>query len=414
MGTAIHTDQSYQSGVLMQFRSLVSQKHVDEFLSAEFVQRQSVSIKEVPGMRLIKNRVGPASWVLAYPCPDTQMKQQIRLGEAPACDLERAKWLARRFISRLYAPDVAFMVLPSEKQSAPTFEAFALNTYLPSVQARKKSVGTDVSLLNNHLLPAFGHMYLTDIKPLDVQSFVNALSAKGMAPASRNRILMLLKFMFNSAIKWEVQGVVSNPCKGISELQENNHMERFLTSDEAQRLRSAIAESANPMLGPLVQLMMLTGCRRGEALNAKKTDFDLERGSWLLPDPKGGKARHIPMNERAIDTVKAALLLAQNLNHNFEQTEYVFANPRTGLPFEQIYYSWNTARKKAGLEGLRMHDLRHSFASAMVNSGMTLYDVKEILGHANIKTTQRYAHLSNHRLRTAAESVSKFYGDDGW
>jgi integrase len=244
--------------------------------------------------------------------------------------------------------------------------------------------------------------------------FVNALSAKGMAPASRNRILMLLKFMFNSAIKWEVQGVVSNPCKGISELQENNHMERFLTSDEAYRLRAAIAESANPMLGPIVQLMMLTGCRRGEALNAKKTDFDLERGSWLLPDPKGGKARHIPMNERAVETVRAAILLAQNLNHNFEQTEYVFANPRTGLPFEQIYCSWNSARKKAGLEDLRMHDLRHSFASAMVNSGMTLYDVKEILGHANIKTTQRYAHLSNHRLRTAAESVSKFYGDDGW
>ena len=365
-------------------------------------------------MRLIKNRVGPANWVLAYPCPDTQIKQQIRLGEAPACDLERAKWLARRFISRLYAPDAAFMVMPGEGLSAPTFEAFALNTYLPSVQARKKSLGTDVSLLKNHLLPAFGHRYLTDIKPLDVQSFVNALSAKGMAPASRNRILMLFKFMFNSAIKWEVQGVVSNPCKGISELQENNHMERFLTSDEAQRLRSAIAESVNPLLGPLVQLMMLTGCRRGEALNAKKTDFDLERGSWLLPDPKGGKARHIPMNERAIDTVKAALLLAQSLNHNFDQTEYVFANPRTGLPFEQIYYSWNTARKKAGLDDLRMHDLRHSFASAMVNSGMTLYDVKEILGHANIKTTQRYAHLSNHRLRKAAESVSTFYGQQGW
>jgi site-specific recombinase XerD len=398
----------------MQFRSLLSQKQVDEFLNSDSVQRQSVSIKEMPGLRLIKNRVGPASWVLAYACPDTQIKQQIRLGEAASCDLDRAKWLARKFISRVYAPDAAVMVLPSALEMSPTFAVFALHTYLPSVQVRKKSVATDVSLLNNHLLPAFGHKRLTDIKPLDVQAFVNALSAKGMAPASRNRILMLLKFMFNSAIKWEVQGVVSNPCKGISELQENNHMERFLTSDEAQRLRAAIAESANPMLGPIVQLMMLTGCRRGEALNAKKTDFDLERGSWLLPDPKGGKARHIPMNERAIDTVKAAMLLAQNLNHNFEQTEYVFANPRTGLPFEQIYYSWNTARKKAGLEGLRMHDLRHSFASAMVNSGMTLYDVKEILGHANIKTTQRYAHLSNHRLRTAAESVSKFYGDDGW
>jgi integrase len=169
-------------------------------------------------------------------------------------------------------------------------------------------------------------------------------------------------------------------------------------------------QSVNPLLGPLVQLMMLTGCRRGEALNAKKKEFDLERGSWLLPDPKGGKARHIPMNERAIDTVKAALLLAQSLNHNFDKTEYVFANPRTGLPFEQIYYSWNTARKKAGLDDLRMHDLRHIFASAMVNSGMTLYDVNEILGHANIKTTQRYAHLSHDTLLEAANTASNAVG----
>ena len=116
----------------MQFRSLVSQKHVDEFLSAEFVQRQSVSIKEVPGMRLIKNRVGPASWVLAYACPDTQMRQQIRLGEAASCDLERAKWLARKFISRVYAPEAAVMVLPSALVQSPTFAVFALQTYLPS------------------------------------------------------------------------------------------------------------------------------------------------------------------------------------------------------------------------------------------------------------------------------------------
>jgi site-specific recombinase XerD len=160
--------------------------------------------------------------------------------------------------------------------------------------------------------------------------------------------------------------------------------------------------------------MMLTGCRRGEALNSKKADFNLERGSWLLPDPKGGKARHIPMNERAVETVKTALLLGQSMSHSYVLNPYLFANPRTGLPFEQVYYSWDTARKKAGLQDLRMHDLRHSFASAMVNSGMTLYDVKEILGHANINTTQRYAHLSNHRLRQAAESVSKFYGDEGW
>jgi site-specific recombinase XerD len=398
----------------MRLRALTNQIDVDSFIALATEGRRALSVKGIPGLKLVKNRAGSATWVLSYACPDTRMKQVIRLGDSNDCNIEQAKWQARKFVSKVYAPDGAELAMPSLAKDALTFEAFAVNTYLPSIKARKKSVGTDVSLLKNHLLPAFGHQRMTDIKPLHVQSFVNALSAKGMAPASRNRILMLLKFMFNSAIKWEVEGVVSNPCRGISDLLENNKMERFLNSDEAQRLRSAIAESSNPMLGPIVQLLMLTGCRKGEALNAKKTDFDFDRGSWLVPNPKGGKARHIPMNERAVETVKAALLLAQSLNRNFEQTEYVFANPRTGLPFEQIYFSWNTARKKAGLDDLRMHDLRHSFASAMVNSGMTLYDVKEILGHANIKTTQRYAHLSNSRLRKAAESVSDFYGDQGW
>jgi site-specific recombinase XerD len=399
----------------MKFKPLMIQKDVDKFISAEYFARRSISVRGIEGLKLIQNRPHIAAWVLEYMCPDTQMRQLIRLGESVSCDLERAKLLARKFVSKLYLSDLAEMVLPSPAVSlGPTFEAFAVNTYLPSVKARKKSLGTDISLLKNHLLPVFGDRLLAEIKPLDVQSFVNGLSAKGMAPASRNRILMLLKFMFNSAIKWEVPGVVSNPCKGISDLLENNKMERFLSSDEAQRLRAAIAESANPMLGPIIELLMLTGCRKGEALQAKKTDFDFERGSWLVPNPKGGKARYIPMNGRAVDTVRGALLLAQNLNPRFEQTEYVFANPRTGLPFEQIYFSWNAARTKAGLEDLRIHDLRHSFASAMVNSGMTLYDVKEILGHANIKTTQRYAHLSNSRLRKAAESVSDFYGDQGW
>jgi integrase len=389
----------------------MNQSQIDLLLGTEFISRKSVSIKDIPGLRLVINRAGLGQWVIQYTCPDTDLRQLIRLGDSATCDLARAKMLARSFISKVYANDD---VLSGSMEGALTFGAFALRTYLPSVKDRKKSWATDQSLLNNHLLPAFGQRELADIRPLDVQTFVNGCAAKGLAPASINRILMLLKFMFNRAIVWEMPGMVSNPCKGISELIQNNKMERFLSSNEAQRLKLAIAESANPMLGPIVKLMMLSGCRRGEALRAKKSDFDLERGSWLIPNPKGGKARHIPMNSNAVKTIRSSLLLGASLSHNYEQNSYIFVNPRTGLPFEQIYYSWDTARKKAGLDDLRIHDLRHSFASAMVNSGMTLYDVKEILGHANIKTTQRYAHLSNQRLREAAESVSDFYGDQIW
>ena len=96
------------------------------------------------------------------------------------------------------------------------------------------------------------------------------------------------------------------------------------------------------------------------------------------------------------------------------ESHYLFPNPSTGEPFQQIFYSWDKARKASHIDSVRMHDLRHSFASAMVNSGMTLYDVKQILGHSNIRTTERYAHLSNSRLRQAADSVGDFYNNQNW
>ena len=85
----------------------------------------------------------------------------------------------------------------------------------------------------------------------------------------------------------------------------------------------------------------------------------------------------------------------------------MFANPVTGKPFVSIFCSWNTARKRAGLADVRIHDLRHSFASFLVNSGRSLYEVQKILGHTQIKTTQRYAHLANDTLLDAANQVSK-------
>jgi site-specific recombinase XerD len=106
--------------------------------------------------------------------------------------------------------------------------------------------------------------------------------------------------------------------------------------------------------------------------------------------------------------------MKREVNQVTRESPYLFPNPKSGEPFQQIFYSWNKARKAANIDTVRMHDLRHSFASALVNSGMTLYDVKEILGHTNIKTTERYAHLSNSRLRQAAESVTTFYENQDW
>ena len=94
---------------------------------------------------------------------------------------------------------------------------------------------------------------------------------------------------------------------------------------------------------------------------------------------------------------------------NIGECKFIFPNIATGKPYTQIFYPWDIARKRAGLGDVRIHDLRHSFASALVNEGMTLYDVKELLGHANIATTQRYAHLSQQRLMEAASKADLHY-----
>ena len=291
---------------------------------------------------------------------------------------------------------------------------FYLDHYLPYIKVAKRSWATDVSVLSNHILPLLGGYAMIDLKPFMVQEMVQVLIKKGLSPSTCNRALIILRFMFNCALRWEILPKMDNPCKNVKELTLNNKKERFLNGNEISALKIELAKSKNKLLPYIVQLLILTGCRRGEALNAQIQHFDLGRGDWVVPLPKAGKARHIPMSDTAIHTVRATIQFKQSLNQVTNESHYLFPNPSTGEPFQQIFYSWDKARKAAHIDTVRMHDLRHSFASAMVNSGMTLYDVKEILGHSNIRTTERYAHLSNSRLRQAAGAVSTFYDNQDW
>ncbi len=295
-----------------------------------------------------------------------------------------------------------------------TLNQFHLDHYLPYIKVAKRSWGTDVSVLKNHILPMLGGYAMLDLKPFVIQEMVQALVKKGLSPSTCNRALIILRFMYNCGLKWEVLPKMENPCKNVKELTLNNKKERFLNGNEISTLKLELAKSKNKFLPYIVQLLILTGCRRGEALNAQIQHFDLGRGDWVVPLPKAGKARHIPLNDLAIQTIRAAIVMKQSYNQVAKESHFLFPNPATGEPFQQIFYSWDKARKAAHIDTVRMHDLRHSFASAMVNSGMTLYDVKEILGHSNIRTTERYAHLSNSRLRQAAGAVSTFYENQDW
>jgi integrase len=320
---------------------------------------------------------------------------QRKIGNAAILSVIEARDLARLYLAKISLGQDPFLHAPINP--SPTLGSFALEDYLPYVKTYKKSWNMDESRLRNHLFPHFGKIRMNDIEKRDVVSLINEM-AENFKPGTINRVIILLRYMFNLAIRWEVRGVTRNPTSGIPLLKENNQNDRFLSALDAKALLRAINYSRNKMLKHIIPMLILTGARKREVLDAKWEDFDLDRGIWRIPNTKSGKARAVPLSDTARDLVK-----------KLEATmccDYVFANPNTCKPYNSFYYSWHTARKDAGLADLRVHDLRHSFASFLVNAGRSLYEVQTLLGHSQITTTQRYAHLSTDSLRSASNEVS--------
>ena len=325
----------------------------------------------------------------------------MKLADAKDVSLSQARTLAYRACNK-----IAMGEDPLEEKvvlrQVPTFAQFIDEQYIPYVKTYKRSWDTDVSLLKNHLLPRFASRHLDTISRQDIQRMHQERRASGAAPGSANRLLIMMRYIYNLALKWEVPGIKTNPCAGVPLLEDNKKKERYLSVDEAQRLYEAVCTSENPMLRYIVTMLLLTSARKREVLDARWQDFDLSRRIWRIPMSKSGKARHVPLADGAM-TVLATM--PRNLH-----TDYVFASPNTNKPNVSIFSAWNTARKNAGLSDVRMHDLRHSFASLLINSGRTLYEVQHILGHTQVKTTQRYAHLSQDTLLDAANAATRAVG----
>jgi integrase len=323
--------------------------------------------------------------------------RQVKIGDAQMIRVSDARRLAEQ-VGR----DAALGDDPMKKRflsrSVLSFEEFIEQQYLPYVRTYKRSWADDASLLKNHLLPRFGKCRLDEIARQDVQQMHQDRRAAGAAPGSANRLLILMRYIYNLALRWEVAGVAANPCKGIPLLEENNKKERYLSADEAERLYHAVCRSENPMLRYIVPMLILTGARKREVLDARWEDFNQARRIWRIPVTKAGKARYVPLSDGALNVLSSL--------PTTPACPWAFPNPETGRPYVSIFYAWDTARRKADLSDVRIHDLRHSFASLLINSGRTLYEVQQILGHTQVKTTQRYAHLSQDTLLAAANTAT--------
>ena len=287
-----------------------------------------------------------------------------------------------------------------EARETPTLSEFVRDRYMPHIRGNKRSWKSDETLLRLHILPAFSRQPISAITTAEVLAFQHGLKAKGYAPGTCNRVLVLVRYLFNLAAKWEVEGAGQNPARKVDLYKLNNERQTFLSKEQVAALLDALAMSHNKDLLAIVKFLLLTGARKQEALKAEWRQVDLANRTWVIPLSKSGTARKVAISD-------ALVALLETLPSR-EKSPYLFTNPATAKPYVAIWYAWDSARKRAGLAYVRIHDLRHSFASFLVNSGRSLYEVQKLLGHAHIKTTQRYAHLSDETLISAANTASSF------
>lgn len=280
------------------------------------------------------------------------------------------------------------------------FDAFVSNVYLPHMRLRKRSWRVDERISQRYLSPAFGDKKLSTIERQEVELWLHELAFSGLAPASCNRIIAVFKTICTLAEQYGVFSPGFSPAAGVKPLKVRTLRERYLTPDEAQRL----FQELNAHLCPdslAILLLLLTGARKSEILKARWEYVRQDLRLLVVPLSKSGKPRYIPLSEAAMEVLRA---LPRSKN-----VPWLFPGRDPEKPRSDIFPFWSKVRRKLGLFDVRIHDLRHTFASFLVNTGHSLYEAQKLLGHTDPRTTTRYAHLGQAALLAAAEAVSSIF-----
>ena len=251
--------------------------------------------------------------------------------------------------------------------------------------------------LRNHILPAFGTKAVAAVGRAEVAAFHYRLRE---TPRAANRALMVLSKMYSLAEAWGMAPASGNPCRFVLRYKEGRR-ERFLTEEEYRRVGLALRELEAEGPGPAqaaaaLRLIMLTGCRLGEVLTLRWSDVDRKSGELRLRDAKTG-ARMVPLTSVALE-VLAGITRERG-------SPWVFPARKPDRHLSTLTSYWHRVRERAEVEDVRIHDLRHSFASRALALGLALPMIGRLLGHTDIGSTARYAHLSRDAEKIAVARV---------
>jgi integrase len=300
-----------------------------------------------------------------------ELKQQIDRGGDPLGEIQAAR----------EAPTMADL--------CERFEAEYLPRKRPSTQrSYRQQIAAEIR-------PALGRLKVAEVTFADVDAVHRTISKR--APWRANRVVALLSRMFSMAIRWGWR--TNNPCKGIERNPEDKRR-RYLSIDELARLSAALGTLKDQQSADIIRLLLLTGARRGEVLAARWADFDAGFNTWSKPGAttKQKTEHHVPLSD-------AAKQLLLNLRHRVPaNVEWVFPAV-DGSHRRDVKDAWASVCRAANINGARVHDLRHTYASVLASAGQSLPIIGQLLGHTTPTTTARYAHLFDDPLRQATETA---------
>lgn len=350
---------------------------------------------EVKGFAIRVYKSGKAAFVIWY-----GRGKAMTIGDVNVLTPTQARNKAKKIIA-----DVLDGVDPQaakKKTKAHDFKSFLLNKYTPWVEEHHRNGQKTMKRLEANFLPIIGKNKLDDIKPFAIENWRRKKIKDGRKPATANRDINALKAALQRAVNWGL--IESNPLTTIKPLKiDNNPNVRYLTDNEEKGLRKAL-DAREKRLGtdylkPMVILSLNTGLRRGEMLNLEWQDINFNQSLLTIRGQaaKSGQTRHIPLNDEALETIKQWQLFCNG-------NKLVFPS-KNGIKIQNVNSPWRKLIKTAGISDFRFHDLRHSFASKLVMAGVDLNTVRELLGHADIKMTLRYAHLSTEVKAAAVQKL---------
>ena len=332
--------------------------------------------------------------------------KRIALGRHGVISADQARRRAAAVLARIKAGEDPRAGARARRAPGPTVAELAERYFREHVEVRCKpsTVRSTRQVVDRHLLPALGKLPVAALGRRRVGDLHAGLRA---TPAAANKAIDTLSRMLNRAEAWGLAPPGSNPCRFVARYRTRRR-ERFLTGAEFRRLGRVLAAMEgegrlSAHAAAAIRLLMLTGCRCGEILDLRWEDVHPEAGELRLPDSKTGP-RAVPLSPAAARVLAELPRVAGN--------PWMIVGRKPGGRLSQITYPWHRVRARAGLEDVRVHDLRHSFASRALALGESLAMIGRLLGHSKIQTTARYAHLAGDSVKLSAAKVAASIGAD--